>query len=164
MHASLIIAAAVLAGSSAANAQQEPTSMPSDGGSGWRVECANDGKQLDCRAINRVHQRDTQQLIVAVAVRMPPDSKKPALAIQLPLGIQVTESVTLRVDEGKTERYPIQTCTHTGCLTGASAGDALVGAMRGGRELKVAFQNLNRQTITVTMPLAGFALAHDKIK
>jgi invasion protein IalB len=147
-----------------AAAAPQNTSLPSDGGSGWRVECANDGKTLDCRAINRVHQRDSQQLIAAVAVRIPPDSKKPVLAIQLPLGIQVTEAVTLRIDEGQAERYPIQTCTQTGCLVGAPATDAVIGAMRAGRELKVAFQSLTKQTVTVTMPLAGFALAYDKIK
>ena len=53
---------------------QGPTTITSDGGSGWRAECANDGKALDCRAINRVHQRETQQLIAAVAIRMPPDT------------------------------------------------------------------------------------------
>jgi invasion protein IalB len=138
--------------------------ITSDGGSGWRVECANDGKVLDCRAINRVHQRETQQLIAAVAIRILPDTKKPVLAIQLPLGIQVSEQVTMQVDQGKAERHPVQTCTPTGCILGANASDALLTAMRGGKDLKVAFQSATRQTITVTMPLAGFGLAYDKIK
>jgi invasion protein IalB len=145
-------------------AQQGPTTMASDGGSGWRVECANDGKALDCRAINRVHQRETQQLIVAVAIRIPPDTKKPVLAIQLPLGIQVTEQVGLQIDQQKAERHPVQTCTQTGCILGTNASDALIAAMRTGKDLKVAFQSMTRQTITVTMPLAGFGLAYDKVK
>lgn len=95
---------------------------------------------------------------------LPPDTKKPALIVQLPLGIQVTDKITLRVDEGQAEGYPVQTCTQTGCLVGAPASDALIAALRGGRELKVAFQSLAKQTITVTMPLAGFGLAYDKIK
>jgi invasion protein IalB len=158
---SLVIAAANWAAGAAA---QNPASLASDGGSGWRVECANDGKALDCRAINRVNHRDTRELIAAVAIRIPPDSKKPAVVVQLPLGIQVTDKVTLRVDEGKTEGFPIQTCTQTGCLIGAPASDALISALRSGRELKLAFQSAAKQTITVTMPLAGFALAYDKIK
>jgi invasion protein IalB len=156
-----VIAAATGLGQAAA---QDAASLASDGGSGWRIECANDGKALDCRAINRVNHRDTRELIAAVAIRIPPDTKKPAVIIQLPLGIQVTDKITLRVDEGQAEGYPIQTCTQTGCLVGAPASDALISALRGGRELKVAFQSLAKQTITVTMPLAGFALAYDKIK
>jgi invasion protein IalB len=158
---SLAIAAASGLGQAAA---QSSTSLASDGGSGWRIECANDGKALDCRAINRVNHRDTRELIAAVAIRIPPDTKKPAVIVQLPLGIQVTDKITLRVDESQPEGYPIQTCTQTGCLVGAPASDALISALRGGRELKVAFQNLAKQTITVSMPLAGFALAYDKIK
>jgi invasion protein IalB len=157
-------AAFAASGAMAAPAPQNTTSLASDGGSGWRVECANDGKQLDCRTINRVHQRDNQQLIAAVAIRVAPDTKKPALAIQLPLGIQVTEQVTLRVDDGQMERYPVATCTQTGCVVGAAISDAMLAAMRSGKELKVAFQSMTRQTVTVTMPLAGFAIAWEKIR
>src|SRR5262247_3883204 len=106
----LSLAPAGRAGLAAPNA----ASLPSDGGSGWRVECANDGKALDCRAINRVSHRETQQLIAGVGVRVAPDTRKPVVTIQLPLGIQVTEQVTLRVDDGQPDRYPIQTCTQTG--------------------------------------------------
>jgi invasion protein IalB len=166
MHrsATLLFGFLMAAATCAAGAAQNTSSLASDGGSGWRIECANDGKALDCRAINRVNHRDTRELIAAVAIRIPPDTKKPAVVVQLPLGIHVTDKITLRVDEGQPEGYPIQTCTQTGCLVGAPASDALISALRGGRELKVSFQSLAKQTITVTMPLAGFALAYDKIK
>jgi invasion protein IalB len=160
----VVLAASAGVADVAVRAAQNTASLPSDGGSGWRVECANDGKALDCRAINRVSHRETQQLIAAVAIRIPPDTKKPVVTIQLPLGIQVTQQVTMRVDDGQPERYPIQTCTQTGCLTGAAASDVLISTLRGGRELKVAFHSLANQMVTVTMPLAGFALAYDKIK
>ena len=163
----LLVAAAVLLAASAARAAPaapNTASLPSDGGSGWRVECANDGKALDCRAINRVSQRENQQLIAGVGVHMPPDTKKPVITIQLPLGIQIGQQATLQVDDGQPERYPIQTCTPTGCLAGAPAGDALIAKLRSGRELKVAFHSMANQTVTVTMPLAGFGLAYDKIK
>jgi invasion protein IalB len=139
-------------------------SLPSDGGSGWRVECSNDGKVLDCRTINRVNHRETQQLIAGVGVHIRPDTRKPVVTIQLPLGIQVTGQVTLLVDDGQPDRYPIQTCTQTGCLAGAPASDTLIGRLRSGRDLKVTFHSLSNQTVTVTMPLAGFALAYGKIK
>src|SRR5262245_16813193 len=139
-------------------------SLPSDGGSGWRIECANDGKALDCRAINRVSQRETQQLIAGVAVRILPGNKKPVMTILLPLGVQVTDPVTLQVDQGAVERYPMQMCTQAGCAAGAPASDALIGALRSGQTLKVAFLSAAGQTVTVTMPLLGFVLAYDKIK
>ena len=99
-----------------------------------------------------------------MAVRIPPDTRKPVLMLQLPLGIQVTEPVTVQIDEGKTERLAIQTCAQNGCFLAAPASDAVIGALRGGKNLKVAFQSVAKQTVTVTMPLVGFALAYDKIK
>jgi invasion protein IalB len=165
MHrfASVLFTVAMAAGAASA-AAQGTSPVPSDGGTGWRIECANDGKALDCQTINRVSQRDNRELIAAVAVRIPPSTKKPLVMIQLPLGIRVTEKVTLRVDEGQPETFPIQTCTPTGCLVGAPASGTLIGALHSGRELKVAFHNLGNQTVTITMPLAGFGLAYDKIK
>jgi len=162
--ASVLSGLALIAAGTAGALAQGPSPLPSDGGSGWRIECANDGKALDCQTINRVNQRETRELIAAVAVRVQPGAKQPMVMVQLPLGIQVTEKVSLRVDEGQTEAFPIQTCTQTGCHIAAPANSALIGALRGGHELKVAFRSLTNQTVTVTMPLAGFALAYDKIK
>lgn len=169
VHAALALpvpaaaAAAQNAPAAQAPAAQNTASLPSDGGTGWRVECANDGKTLDCRTINRVSHRETHELIAAVAIRIPPDIKKPVVTIQLPLGIHVAEQVTLQVDEGKTETFPVQTCTQNGCITGAAAKDELIGALRGGHQLKVTFHSLAGQTVTVTLPLAGFALAYEKV-
>jgi invasion protein IalB len=148
----------------AAQAPAQNAPMPSDGGTGWRVECANDGKALDCQTVNKVSQRESGQVVTAVAIRVPPDTKKPVLMVQLPLGIQVNQQVSVQVDEGKAERYPIQTCAQNGCFVAVPVADPVIGALRGGKNLKVAFQSVTSQTITVTMPLGGFALAYDKIK
>lgn len=166
----LLTGAAALSDGSQALAQPAPTApaaaptqQHTEQGSNWRVECGNDGKVLDCRAIFQVTQRETQQLIAAVAIRVPPDTK-PVILIQLPLGIQVTEPVTVRVDEGAAEKFGVQTCTQAGCFVGAPIGDPLIAAMRMGKELRVAFANINKQTVTVSMGLLGFGLAYDKIK
>ena len=36
--------------------------------------------------------------------------------------------------------------------------------MRSGKQLKVAFQNMAKETIAIPMPLADFPAAYDKIK
>jgi len=40
----------------------------------------------------------------------------------------------------------------------------LLAALRSGHELKVSFQNLGKETITIPLPLADFAGTYDKIK
>jgi len=42
--------------------------------------------------------------------------------------------------------------------------DALIAKMRTGKEVKIVFNNVNHQPLTVTMPLAGFGVAYDKVK
>lgn len=171
--AAILLLATAFGGVSTANAQTPPPQQPqpppapqtqTEQGSNWRVECGNDGKVLDCRAMFQVTQRETNQLIAVVAIRIPPDTKKPLLLIQLPLGIQVTEPVTVQVDAAAPEKFGVQTCTQQGCFVGSPLSDALLAAMRTGKEMKVGFANLNKQTVTVSMALLGFGLAYDKIK
>jgi invasion protein IalB len=168
---SLLAMAPIGVSTAAAQAQNPPPQQPppaqqqhTEQGSNWRVECTNDGKVLDCRAVFQVTQRETNQLIAAVAIRIPPDTKKPVILIQLPLGIQVTEPVTVQVDQATPEKFGVQTCTQAGCFVGAPLSDTVLAAMRTGKELKIAFANLNKQAVTVNMGLVGFGLAYDKIK
>src|SRR5262245_11957698 len=82
----------------------------------WRVECTGDGKTLDCRAVQQVFHRETRQLLVSLAVRPGADGKSGAMLMTLPLGLNLTEPVLIKVDSGSPERQAIQTCTNVGCF------------------------------------------------
>src|SRR5438067_11868959 len=69
----------------------------------WRVECTGDGKTLDCRAVQQVFQRETRQLVVAVLVRKATDPKTALMTVQLPLGLNLTEPVSIKIDNGQVE-------------------------------------------------------------
>src|SRR6266404_5730607 len=79
-----------------ARAQQSPDGPPA----AWRVECSGDGKTLDCRAVQQVFHRETRQLLVSVVVRPAPDGKTGAMVLTLPLGLNLTEPITVKVDNG----------------------------------------------------------------
>jgi invasion protein IalB len=130
----------------------------------WRVECTGDGKTLDCRAVQQLFQRDTRQLMLAVLMRKAPDAKAAQMTLQLPLGLNLTEPVQIKVDAGQPERYPIQTCTNVGCIVSVTAVERLVTAMRSGKELKVTIQDANKKSIEMSVPLLGFGLAFDKVR
>ena len=134
----------------------------------WRVECTGDGKILDCRAVQQLFQRIPNQgdrLLVAVLVRRPPDPKAaPQMTMQLPLGLNLTEAVQVRVDGGPPERQPIQTCTNIGCFVSMSINDKLLAAMRSGKDLKLTVQDPNKKPVEMSLPLLGFGLAYDKVK
>src|SRR5215813_6580228 len=89
----------------------------------WRVECAGDGKTLDCRAVQQVFHRETRQLVVSALVRPAADAKTGAMVITLPLGLNLTEPVLVKVDNGTAERQSIQTCTNVGCFVAMTLTD-----------------------------------------
>jgi invasion protein IalB len=152
-------AAAIAVLSCAAHAQ--------DGVAAWRVECTGDGKVLDCRAVQQLFQRIPNQgdrLLAAVLVRQPRDSKTAQMTIQLPLGLNLTEAVQVKVDGGPPERQPIQTCTNIGCFVQMAINEKLLASMRTGKDLKVIVQDPNKKPVEVSLPLLGFGLAYDKVK
>jgi len=130
----------------------------------WRVECAGDGKSLECRAIQQIFQRDTRQPVASVAVRYAPELKAASMSILLPLGLNLTEPVAIRVDNGPPERQPIQTCNNAGCLVTMTAPDKLIAAMRAGADLKLTVQDASKKPIELSLPLLGFGIAYDKTK
>ena len=156
----LALAIAIGAGSGAAPAQQSAENPPA----AWRVECTGDGKTLDCRAVQQVFHRETRQLLISVAVRPAADGKSGAMLMTLPLGLNLTEPVLVKVDNGTPERQAIQTCTNVVCFAAMTLSDKLIAAMRTAGELKITVQDANKKPIEMSLPLLGFGLAFDKAK
>jgi invasion protein IalB len=152
---------AVLASLVAGYAATAP-SIAQDAVAGWRVECTSDGKVLECRAIQQMINREDKQLVAQLTARIAPDTKAPALTIQLPLGISLTEPVQLKVDNGAVERLPVQTCTNAGCIVNVPLKEPLLASLRSGTTLKIALQDTSKRTINIDVPLLGFGLAFDK--
>jgi invasion protein IalB len=130
----------------------------------WRVDCTGDGKVLECRALQQIIDRDDKRLLAQLTVRAPPDSKTPVMMLQLPLGLDLSEPVQFKVDNGAVEKQPVQTCTTTGCFVGMQLNDKFLVSMRRGTLLKIALQNSNKRPIALDVPLLGFSLALDKAK
>jgi invasion protein IalB len=144
----------------AAPAAPAPAAGSQEGVGAWRVECGGDGKIIECRAFQQLLTRENQ-LVAQVVARLGAD-KQPQLAMQLPLGISVSEPVVVKVDNGKEEKFSLQTCTNTGCFVTAPLKDPLLASMRTGTQLKLALQDTNKRTLNIDVPLLGFALAFDK--
>src|SRR3954464_7682823 len=87
-----------------------------------------------------------------------------ARVTKLPVGLNIPAGAKLQVDDGKAVDLPVQTCEARGCYAGAAVAPELLAAMKAGKQLKVSFQNLNKETLTVPLPLADFAAAYEKIK
>jgi invasion protein IalB len=142
----------LIAAAQSARAQQAPEGTPA----AWRVECAGD--------VQQVFHRETRQLVASALVRPAADGKTGAMVITLPLGLNLTEPVLVKVDNGTAERQSIQTCTNVGCFVAMTLTDKFIAAMRAGSDLKITVQDANKKPIEMSLPLLGFGIAFDKAK
>jgi invasion protein IalB len=159
---------------SAQTAPTPPAAAPADNANaantppppGWTARCGSVSREapLECAIEQSAVLPRTGQLVILVNIRVPADTRTPSALIQLPLGLNLPGGVKLQVDDGAATDMQIQTCEARGCYAGTTIAPDLLAAMKSGKQLKVSFQNLNKETLTVPLPLADFAAAYDKIK
>jgi invasion protein IalB len=135
-----------------------------EGAQAWRVECTGDGKTLECKALQQLINKENKQLVAQLIANYPPDGKVPVLMIQLPLGLNLSEPVQLKVDSGPVEKQQVQTCTAAGCFVGMTLNDKQLAAMRNGSVLKITMQDSNKKSLNLDVPLLGFGPALDKTR
>jgi len=129
----------------------------------WSMNCANRPEGLDCRAVQSLFLENGRRLL-SVVVHVPPDTKKPELLVQLPLGIYLPAGASLQIGKDEAKTLPFQSCDQFGCLAKYAITDAEIGAMSKGSDLTITMQNSNQQPVTVTVPVLGFATAYEKVK
>ena len=147
-------------------ADAAPATAPASSTPGWAVRCTSASREapLECAMEQTAVLSKTGQLIVLVNIRVPSDTHAPVAMVQLPLGLNLPGGARLQVDDGKTADLQIQTCENRGCYAGAAIAPDVLAALKSGKQLKLSFQNLAKETITIPMPLTDFAAAYDKIK
>jgi invasion protein IalB len=133
---------------------------------GWAARCSSASRDapLECAVEQTAVLQKTGQLIILVNIRVPSDTRVPVALVQLPLGLNLPGGAKLQVDDGRMTDLQIQTCESRGCYAGTPVGPDLLSALKSGKQLKISFQNLGKETITIPLPLGDFAAAYDKIK
>ena len=133
---------------------------------GWVARCssASRGAPLECAIEQSAVLTKTGQLIVLINIRVSAETRAPIALVQLPLGLNLPAGAKIQVDDGKTSELQIQTCEARGCYANLQISPDLLAALKSGKQLKVSFQNMAKETITIPMPLADFGAAYEKIK
>ncbi len=138
--------------------------QPQSPGPGWAINCrsAAQEKALSCRLSQRVVMQGSGQLLTQVTFLLPTDTQTPQLAIQLPLGVLVPAGASIQVDENPAQRLRFRTCDRGGCYAEAALSPELLGQLRKGSKLTIAFKNLAEKTISLPLSLGGFEEAYAK--
>ncbi|MCL2715440.1 MAG: invasion associated locus B family protein [Alphaproteobacteria bacterium] len=146
-------------------AQPEQSDAPPPQGQ-WTVQCVSQGRTapIECAMEQSAVLAKTGQLVIQVGVRVPADTRQPAVLLHLPLGLNLPNGTKIQVDEGKAFDVPVQTCENRGCFATAPIAPELLAALKAGKQVKVGFQNMAKEQITIPMQLNDFAAAFEKIK
>ena len=79
-------------------------------------------------------------------------------------GLNLPAGAKFQIDDGKTIDLQLQTCEARGCYASTPVAADVLAALKSGKQLKVSFQTMTKETIAIPMPLGDFAAAYDKIK
>jgi invasion protein IalB len=133
---------------------------------GWAARCTSASRDapLECAMEQTAVLSKTGQLVVLVNIRVPADTHAPVMLVQLPLGLNLPVGAKFQIDDGKTVDLQIQTCENRGCYASGTIAPDVLAALKAGKQMKVSFQTMNKETITIPMPLTDFAPAYEKIK
>ena len=139
---------------------------PQAAGPGWAVNCKSGAKEkeLECRMSQTVVLKQSGQVLTNVAFRIPTDTKKLEIIVQLPLGMLLPAGATVQVDENPPQRLNIRACDRSGCFAQAPIAPETLALLRKGKQLKVGFQNLAEKQITIPLSLDGFGDAYEKMQ
>ena len=114
--------------SSTTEKKQTPSASPSQfapapataqtKGPGWAVNCKSEAKEkeLECRMSQTVVLKQSGQILTNMTFRIPADTKKPEIIVQLPLGVFLAAGATVQVDENPPQRINYRACDRSGCF------------------------------------------------
>jgi invasion protein IalB len=150
----------------AAQAPPAAPAVPAPPPPEWVSHCASEGRQgaLDCLVEQTAFLSKTGQLVTAVVIRVPAETRQPVMNIQVPVGLFIPAGIGLRIDDAKPVSLTLQTCDLKGCYAAAPVSPEMLAALKAGKELTITFQNLGKEAITVPLQLTGFAAAYQRIQ
>lgn len=125
----------------------------------WHVDCGNNGKALDCQIVNHIVQADGNQ-VASIAIH-PIAAGKTVAVVQLPFGIALSVPIQLSVPGMAPVPLALNTCLPQGCFASAVFSDAFISGLIKSSQLTLSFAMANNRSVTMGLPLDGFALAYD---
>lgn len=146
-----------------------PTPQAQQGGqpdltySFWTKVCQKgpeaNAKQV-CFLARDAHVESGASAVLVVLVEPEGEAKK-LLRVTLPLGVSLQAGTRVIIDNGQPLTGPYVICLSNGCMAEYEASDELIAKMKSGQNLHVQGINGSGQSISIPVPLADFAKAHD---
>jgi len=127
---------------------------------GLREESSESGAKDVCFTAADGHLKSGQKLVIALLIE-PAGNDAKLLRVTLPLGVALVPGARIVIDEKDAMIAPYVACLpKNGCMADYKADANLIDKLKKGRSL--AIQAFDKgKPISFTLPLSGFAQAHD---
>lgn len=143
--------------------QPAPAAPAQPAQSHWEVVCTSSQAGLDCHVGQSLSFMGEQERLI-VGLEIPPDTKIPIMLLRVPLGVYLPAGVLLQFGNDAAKKLALESCDQNGCLANYPVTAAEIAAMLKGADLTISAQNLQKQPVTVRVPVLGFSAAYAKIK
>jgi invasion protein IalB len=99
--------------------------------------------------------------VAAVALIEPKGVDKKLIRVTVPLGMQLQHGTRMIIDQEQPLQAPYFMCFPNGCMADYEASNDLINKLKKGKQLTVQAINMHGTPISLPLPLADFAKAHD---
>ena len=86
------------------------------------------------------------------------------LDVITPLGVVLTEGLTVTIDKGQQESAPYQICTEQGCLVREPIDNDLINRFKRGNKAIISVVAANQGEVSASISLSGFTKAFGSLK
>jgi len=124
----------------------------------WTLRCesAIAGQADSCILFQNLVLKTGGQTVLQFAIGVVPGTASPTVLVSLPRGSALPPGITIRIDDGKENTFPIERCEPEGCRAGMKLRDATVAQLSAGEQLEITFYDNQRQAIRMPLSLQGF--------
>ena len=134
----------------------------------WDLACSPQGS--DC-AMAQIGNDATGTPVLEMVVRKLEEplevGERTAIAVLdviTPLGVVLTEGLSVSIDGGQQESAPFQICTEQGCLVREPIDNDLISRFKRGNSAELSVVAANQGEVKATLSLSGFTKAFDSLQ
>ncbi len=134
----------------------------------WEVACLADN--TNC-AMAQIGKDASGNPVLEMVIRKLPEPLEAGgeiaiavLDVITPLGVVLTEGLSLKIDAGQDAIAPFQVCTEQGCLVREPIAEDLVNRLKRGNSATVSVVAANQGVVASTISLSGFTAGYNSLR
>lgn len=116
-----------------------------------------------CEMRQELRQAEGNQRVLTMALQPAAEGTGATVTMIAPFGLLLSQPVTIDVAETRVADVPFRTCYPQGCVATAPLAQAAVDLIAAGAEAVVGMTSTDGQTLTLTVSLAGFTGAWNRL-